>query len=177
MQGYLDSEVASEHHCLPKDLRWLALPPESPFPHIQSALGSVQFLFFTYLFWFDPRSGRSPGEGNGSPLQYSCLGNSMDRGTWWVAVHGVLWVRHDLVTKKQQNHLVDVEYILLFSCEFPNFQMRLTLYLNFLCVKYLFFYYNVSFWLLISFIYHVIYKVTCELHVSAINKKKNSNAG
>ena len=33
--------------------------------------------------------GRSPGEGNGNPLQYSCLGNSMDRGAWWATVHGV----------------------------------------------------------------------------------------
>ena len=30
-----------------------------------------------------------PGEGNGSPLQYSCLENPMDRGAWWAAVHGV----------------------------------------------------------------------------------------
>ena len=36
-----------------------------------------------------PGSGRSPGEGNGSPLQYSCLENSMDRGAWWATVHGV----------------------------------------------------------------------------------------
>ena len=36
-----------------------------------------------------PGSGRSPGEGNGNPLQYSCLGNPMDRGTWQVSVHGV----------------------------------------------------------------------------------------
>ena len=36
-----------------------------------------------------PGSGRSPGEGNGSPLQYSCLGNPMDRGAWWATVHGV----------------------------------------------------------------------------------------
>ena len=35
-----------------------------------------------------PGSGRSPGEGNGSPLQYSCLGNLMDRGAWQAAVHG-----------------------------------------------------------------------------------------
>ena len=34
-------------------------------------------------------SGRSPGEGNGYPLQYSCLENSMDRGAWWATVHGV----------------------------------------------------------------------------------------
>ena len=36
-----------------------------------------------------PRSGRCPGEGNGNPLQYSCLGNLMDRGAWWATVHGV----------------------------------------------------------------------------------------
>ena len=33
--------------------------------------------------------GRSPGEGNGNPLQYSYLGNPMDRGAWWATVHGV----------------------------------------------------------------------------------------
>ena len=36
-----------------------------------------------------PGSGRSPGEGNGNPLHYSCLENSMDRGAWWSTVHGV----------------------------------------------------------------------------------------
>ena len=36
-----------------------------------------------------PEWGRYPGEGNGNPLQYSCLENSMDRGTWWATVHGV----------------------------------------------------------------------------------------
>ena len=36
-----------------------------------------------------PGSGRFPGEGNGTPLQYSCLENPMDRGAWWVTVHGV----------------------------------------------------------------------------------------
>ena len=36
-----------------------------------------------------PGSGRSPGEGNGNPLQYSCLGNPMDRGACWATVHGV----------------------------------------------------------------------------------------
>ena len=34
-----------------------------------------------------PGLGKSPGEGNGNPLQYSCLGNPMDRGTWWATVH------------------------------------------------------------------------------------------
>ena len=36
-----------------------------------------------------PRSGRSLVEGNGDPLQYSCLENSMDRGVWWATIHGV----------------------------------------------------------------------------------------
>ena len=36
-----------------------------------------------------PGSGRFPGEGNGNPLQYSCLGNPMDRGAWWAPVQGV----------------------------------------------------------------------------------------
>ena len=42
-----------------------------------------------------PRSGRSPGEGHGNPLQYSCLENPMDRGAWWATVHGVAesWTR------------------------------------------------------------------------------------
>ena len=37
----------------------------------------------------DSWSGRSPGGGNGNPLQYSCLENSMYRGAWWATVHGV----------------------------------------------------------------------------------------
>ena len=42
-----------------------------------------------------PGSGRSPGEGNGNPLQYSCLENPMDGGAWWATVHGVAksWTR------------------------------------------------------------------------------------
>ena len=44
-----------------------------------------------------PGSGRSPGEENGNPLQYSCLGNLMDRGAWWASVHGVekSWMRQN----------------------------------------------------------------------------------
>ena len=44
-------------------------------------------------------SGRSPGERNGNPLQYSCLENPMDRGSWQATVHGVTTVGHDSVTK------------------------------------------------------------------------------
>ena len=36
-----------------------------------------------------PGSGRAPEEGNGNPLQYSFLGNPMDRGAWWATVHGM----------------------------------------------------------------------------------------
>ena len=43
-----------------------------------------------------PGSGRSPGEGNGNPLQYSCLENPMDRGAWWATVHGVAKSRTQL---------------------------------------------------------------------------------
>ena len=42
-----------------------------------------------------PRLGRSPGEGHANPLQYSCLGNPMDKGAWQSTVHGV---RHDRAT-------------------------------------------------------------------------------
>ena len=43
-----------------------------------------------------PGLGRYPGEGNGNPLQYSCLENSMDRGAWWATVHGVAKSRTQL---------------------------------------------------------------------------------
>ena len=49
-----------------------------------------------------PGSGRSPGEGNGNPLLYSCLGNPMNRGAWWAIVHGVARVEHNSSTKQQQ---------------------------------------------------------------------------
>ena len=59
-----------------------------------------------------PESGKSPGEGNVNPLQYSCLKNSMDRRSWWAMVHGVaksqtLGISHQaplkLTTKRTEN--------------------------------------------------------------------------
>ena len=50
-----------------------------------------------------PGSGRSPEEGNGNPLQHSCLENPMDRGVWWATVHGVT---------KSQTRLSDFTFFL-----------------------------------------------------------------
>ena len=49
-------------------------------------------------------SGRSPGGGHGNPLQYSCLENSMDRGAWLAAVHGVTRVGNNWATKNSIAH-------------------------------------------------------------------------
>ena len=46
-----------------------------------------------------PGSGKSPGDGNGNPFQYSCMENLMDRGGWQARVHGVARVGHNLATK------------------------------------------------------------------------------
>ena len=49
-----------------------------------------------------PALRRSPGEGNGNPLQYYCLGNPMDRGSWQATIHGNARVGHNLVTEQQE---------------------------------------------------------------------------
>ena len=53
-----------------------------------------------------PGSGRSPGERNGNPLQYSCLENPMDRGAWWTTAHGVAKSLTRLSTHTQS----DIQY-------------------------------------------------------------------
>ena len=53
-----------------------------------------------------PGSGRTPGEGNSNPLQFSCLENSMDRGTWRATVHGV----SELDMREQLTHIEHVPY-------------------------------------------------------------------
>ena len=62
-----------------------------------------------------PGSGRSPGVGNGNPLQYSCLGNPMDRGVWWARLHRVTTSRTRL--KWLSMHTSKQE---LWSSEFPS---------------------------------------------------------
>ena len=59
-----------------------------------------------------PGSGRAPGEGNGNSLQYSCLGNSMDRGALWAIVHRV--AKESDTTKYIHTHISSVYYSLLF---------------------------------------------------------------
>ena len=56
---------------------------------IQKASLVVQMVKNLPAMWEIPGLGRSPGEGNGKPLQYSCLENSMDRGPWQAIVHVV----------------------------------------------------------------------------------------
>ena len=52
--------------------------------------------------WFDPWSGRSPGGGNGNPLQYSCLKDTMDRGAWWITYSP--WDVKELDTTEHTEH-------------------------------------------------------------------------
>ena len=51
-----------------------------------------------------PGSERSPGEGNGNPLLYSCLENPMDRGAWWATVHGITKSRTQLIDGSAANN-------------------------------------------------------------------------
>ena len=61
--------------------------------HLLASAGDVGLI---------PGSGRSPGGGNGNPLQYSCLGNPMDREAWKATVHGSERAGHHLATRRQQ---------------------------------------------------------------------------
>ena len=60
-----------------------------------------------------PGSGRYPGEGNGNPLQYSCLENPRHRGAWWTTVYGVTKGRHYWGTNTFTSHETPTAYITL----------------------------------------------------------------
>ena len=55
--------------------------------------------------------GSIPGEGNGNPLEYSCLGNLMDREAWWATLQGVARVGRDLMTKPSPPHNTFCKYM------------------------------------------------------------------
>ena len=75
--------------------KYLGFPVGSVVKNLPAKAGNVGSI---------PGSGRSPGEGNDNPLQYSCLGNPMERGAWRVTQSiASQRVRHDLVTKQQHN--------------------------------------------------------------------------
>ena len=77
-----------------KHLKWVSLP-QTVFPggaEVKASACNVGDLGSI------PGSGRSPGEGNGNTLPYSCLENPMDRGAWWATVHGSQRVGHDWAT-------------------------------------------------------------------------------
>jgi len=65
---------------------WLPIPGFLGFP---GGSDSKESTYNTKDLGSIPELGRSPGGGNGNPLQYSCLENPMDRGTWRLTVHGV----------------------------------------------------------------------------------------
>ena len=63
-----------------------------------------------------PGSERSPGGGNGNPLQYSFLGNPMGRGAWWATGHGVTKAVYDLWTKQQQHNVTNSTSYIGLAC-------------------------------------------------------------
>ena len=65
-------------------LRWGDYPGLPPFQVIKNPLANAADVRYAGSI---PGSGRPPGEGNGNPLQYSCLENPMDRGVWWPTIH------------------------------------------------------------------------------------------
>jgi len=79
-----------------------------------------------------PGLGRSPGVGNGNPLQYSCLENTMDRRVWWAIVHGVAKSQTQ-VTNWAHTHKIKLLWGLLYTkylrktCHWKNFSLLPTL--------------------------------------------------
>ena len=63
-----------------------------------------------------PGSRRSPGKGNGNPLQYSCLENPMDRGTWWATVHEVTNSGHGWTTNSREHTSIFELFEIVMRC-------------------------------------------------------------
>ena len=82
-QGHKESDTTEQLHTIPPR----GFPGGSVVSNPPASAGDEGSM---------PGTGRSPGGGNGHPLQYSYLGNPMDRGAWWAAVHGVAKSRTQL---------------------------------------------------------------------------------
>ena len=86
-----------------------------------------------------PGSERSPRVGNGNPLQYSCLGNPMDRGAWWATVHGVAksqtrLSKYAATAREGSPKVARVEY---FSPSYIFFYSAFSWLLPYQCITYL----------------------------------------
>ena len=84
-KGSTEDEMVGQHHWL-SGHEFEQTPGNNGFPNSSDGKASACNAGDPGLF---PGSGKFPGEVNGNLLQYSCLGNSTDRGSWWATVHGV----------------------------------------------------------------------------------------
>ena len=71
------------------ELNWVTPSPPHQISGLPGGPDSKEFAYNAGDVGSIPGSGRSPGEGHGYPLQYSCLENSMGRGAWWATLHGI----------------------------------------------------------------------------------------
>ena len=127
-------KLSADHHLFSNIIYWVKIPFSA------GLLPAVDFFFFFFLICcfrsgsfpggsvgkectcntgdpgLIPGSRKSPGEGNGNPLQYSCLENPMDRGVWQATVHGVTRVGPNLVPKPPcsgQEQMQNLDVLLL----------------------------------------------------------------
>ena len=95
------------------------------------------------------------GEGNGNPLQYSCLENPMDRGAWRATAHGVARVGHDLVTKPPYIYKILSMYVYVCICIYTHkwlhkYTEGMILHMSF----FLSFFLHVPFYILLVYTWH-----------------------
>ena len=127
--GFPDSSVGKESACNAGDPGWFLAQDvslEKGKATHSSILGlpggsdSKEFACYVGGLSSIPGLGRSPGEGNGYPLQYSCMENPVDRGAWWATVHGV--TESDTTGQVTHTHTHTlVSWLILHEVIFPYF--------------------------------------------------------